>query len=103
MSDKLDGCAARLRDLITRLAAEDVPGGLLDRLSAIATEIEDLAYEREHGRPRWCRCADHPNTYEAHEAAHRALAEERRRLDAEREAARRAAEGERPEVVAGWV
>ena len=98
----LVSAAGELRRLVERLDAIDTPGLVLDSLAALATDLDDLAYERERGRPRWCRCPGHDGDYAKHAADEARRTAELRRLDAERERQRLAAEG-RDQSRAGWV
>jgi hypothetical protein len=44
---ELTAAAGELRRLVEKLDAASVPGLILDSLAALATDLDDLAYERE--------------------------------------------------------
>jgi hypothetical protein len=98
----LTAAAGELRRLIERLDAASVPGLILDSLAALATDLDDIAYERERGRARWCRCPGHDGEYTKHAADEARRVAELRRQEAERERERLEAESRRQEA-SGWV
>jgi len=99
---ELTAAAGELRRLVERLDAASVPGLILDSLAALATDLDDVAYERERGRARWCRCPGHDGEYTKHMADEARRVAERRRAEAARERERLEAEG-RDQSRAGWV
>ena len=98
----LTAAAAELRRLVERLDAASVPGRILDTIAEIAQDLDDVSFERTHGRVRWCRCANHDGRYDLHAADEARRTAERRRQEAERERQRLEAESRRQEA-SGWV
>jgi hypothetical protein len=99
---ELTAAAGELRRLVERLDAIDVPGLILDQLAALAADLDDIVFERERGRARWCRCPGHNGEYARHVADEQRRVAELRRQEAERERQRLEAEG-RDQSRAGWV
>jgi hypothetical protein len=99
---ELTAAAGELRRLIERLDAIDVPGRILDTIAEIAQDLDDISFERERGRARWCRCPGHDGDYAKHAADEARRVAERRRAEAERERERLEAEARRQES-SGWI